>query len=49
MEETQSYNQATVWLRKAARQGHVQAQYNLGVAYVEGRGVEDEPPERELR
>ena len=29
------------WFRKAAEQGHVKAQYNLGTMYVEGHGVPD--------
>ncbi|MEY2820448.1 MAG: hypothetical protein RL105_20, partial [Verrucomicrobiota bacterium] len=31
--------EAVRWYRKAAEQGHAKAQYNLGVAYDEGRGV----------
>ena len=31
--------QAAKWFRKAAEQGQVQAQYNLGVCYHKGKGV----------
>jgi hypothetical protein len=31
-----------VWLRKAAEQGHARAQTSLGVAYLKGRGVEQD-------
>jgi TPR repeat protein len=31
--------QAVAWYRKAAAQGNVNAQYNLGVMYAQGRGV----------
>jgi TPR repeat protein len=27
------------WLRRAALQGHTEAEYQLGVMYLEGRGV----------
>jgi TPR repeat protein len=27
------------WYQKAAKQGHAEAQYRLGVAYVYGKGV----------
>ncbi len=30
---------AVEWYRKAADKGHVQAQYNLGIAYADGAGV----------
>jgi TPR repeat protein len=33
------------WLRFAARQGHVEANYALGLAYAEGRGVEQSASE----
>ena len=32
--------EAVVWYRKAAEQGLPEAQYNLGVMYRQGRGVE---------
>ena len=32
--------QATQWFEKAANQGHLNAQFNLGNAYMNGRGVE---------
>jgi hypothetical protein len=28
------------WFTKAAEQGHIQAQYNLGICYTYGHGVE---------
>ena len=31
--------EATKWFRKAAEQGHAQAQLKLGIAYMEGVGV----------
>jgi TPR repeat protein len=33
------YAQAVTWYRKAADQGHAEAQYNLGVMYAKGEGV----------
>jgi TPR repeat protein len=33
------YAQAALWLQKAAEQGDPEAQYNLGLAYIKGRGV----------
>jgi hypothetical protein len=35
----QSDEEAARWSRKAADQGHAQAQYNLGSMFYEGRGV----------
>ncbi|MDE7381637.1 MAG: sel1 repeat family protein, partial [Muribaculaceae bacterium] len=35
----QDYNQAVFWYRKAAEQGHVGAEYSLGVMYENGEGV----------
>ena len=35
----QDYVEAVQWYRKAAEQGHAQAQDNLGEAYEEGLGV----------
>ena len=35
----QSDKEAVTWYRKAADQGHVNAQFNLGVKYVNGQGV----------
>jgi TPR repeat protein len=35
----QDYAQARLWLRKAAEQGVVQAQLNLGLMYALGQGV----------
>jgi len=31
--------EAVMWYRKAAEQGHVKAQYNLGVALDDDKGV----------
>ena len=31
--------EAVKWFRKAAEQGHISAQYRLGLRYVRGRGV----------
>ena len=36
----QDYNQAVTWVRRAADQGHVRAQFNLGASYDTGAGVE---------
>jgi TPR repeat protein len=33
------YNQAKRWFQKAAEQGHADSQSNLGILYVNGRGV----------
>ncbi len=38
----QDYMEATKWYRKAAEQGHAQAQTNLGVVYANGEGVEQD-------
>jgi len=35
----QNYAEALKWYRKAAEQGHVQAQLNLGAMYINGTGV----------
>ena len=35
----QDYVQAVQWYRKAAEQGNVEAQHNLGAVYVNGQGV----------
>ena len=32
-------SEAAKWYRKAAEQGHVSAQFNLGVMYFQGEGV----------
>ncbi len=39
-EELLDYKKAIEWYTKAAEQGHRQAQYNLGLIYKEGKGVE---------
>ena len=36
---TQDYSAAMGWYRKAADQGHAEAQYNLGDMYYFGKGV----------
>ncbi|MHC4308020.1 MAG: AAA family ATPase [Planctomycetota bacterium] len=36
----EEYKEAAVWYRKAAEQGHAQAQSNLGIMYSQGQGVE---------
>ena len=36
---TQDYGEAVRWYRRAAEQGHVSGQYNLGFMYGNGRGV----------
>ena len=34
------YVEAVKWYRKAAEQNHAEAQYNLGICYAGGQGVE---------
>lgn len=36
---------AAQWYHKAAEQGHTEAQYNLGVRYKKGKGVQQNPRE----
>ena len=36
---SKNYHAAAVWYKKAADQGHKDAQYNLGVCYQNGQGV----------
>ena len=36
---SQNFNQAFEWFSKAANQGDVNAQHNLGVMYYQGLGV----------
>ncbi len=38
--EQGEHKEAAIWFRKAAEQGHAQAQSNLGVMYSEGQGVD---------
>lgn len=38
---TQDYEEAVKWYRKAAEQGHAYAQYSLGWCYEHGEGVEE--------
>eukprot|EP00013_Stygamoeba_regulata_P017405 CAMPEP_0177668222 /NCGR_PEP_ID=MMETSP0447-20121125/22628_1 /TAXON_ID=0 /ORGANISM="Stygamoeba regulata, Strain BSH-02190019" /LENGTH=75 /DNA_ID=CAMNT_0019174679 /DNA_START=300 /DNA_END=526 /DNA_ORIENTATION=- len=35
----QDFEEAADWFRKAAEQGHVGAQYNMGVMYLDGEGL----------
>jgi TPR repeat protein len=35
----QDYGEAARWFRRAAEQGHAEAQYNLGLLYGNGQGV----------
>ena len=37
--EQSNYTEAANWYRKAAEQGHANAQYKLGMCYENGRGV----------
>ena len=37
--EADDFKEAAKWYRKAAEQGHVSAQYNLGYMYHSGKGV----------
>ena len=37
---TKDYTQAVYWFRKAAEQGHAEAQFQLGLCYSDGNGVE---------
>ena len=41
----QDYREAVKWYTKAAQQGDVNAQYNLGVMYDKGEGVEKDDRE----
>ena len=36
------YHEAAYWYEKAANQGYAQAQYNLGLCYGNGQGVEED-------
>jgi len=38
----QDYSEAAKWYRKAAEQGHAEAQYNLGVSCAKGEGVKQD-------
>ena len=38
----QDYKGAARWIRKAADQGHSDAQFNLGIMYLEGEGVDQD-------
>ncbi|WP_164071294.1 tetratricopeptide repeat protein, partial [Aliarcobacter cryaerophilus] len=38
----QDYLKAREWFEKAANQGYVNAQYNLGMMYVNGYGVKQD-------
>jgi TPR repeat protein len=39
------YAEAVIWYRRAAEQGHAQAQYNLGFMYGSGLGVPQDDAE----
>ena len=41
----QDYSEAVRWYRKAAEQGIVEAQFNLGVMYYNGYGVKQDKSE----
>jgi len=41
----QDHAEAARWYRKAAEQGHADAQYNLGVMYENGQGVRQDHAE----
>ena len=45
----QDYSAAALWFRKAAEQGYVLAQTNLGVIYRDGRGATRDETEAEAR
>ena len=38
-------HEAVKWFRAAAEQGHAYAQYNLGLSYADGDGVEQDKAE----
>ena len=38
----QNYKEAVFWYKKAADQGYAQAQYNLGLLYEDGRGIDQD-------
>ena len=38
----QNYEQAVYWYAKSAAQGYSRAQYNLGICYEKGQGVEQD-------
>ena len=42
---THSYVEAAVWFYKAAEQGHATSQFNLGLMYLEGKGVQQDKAE----
>ncbi|MOA26485.1 Localization factor PodJL [compost metagenome] len=39
---TQDYKQAAAWYRRAAEQGHAEAQYYLGLIYAKGQGMQED-------
>ena len=41
--DAQGYREAFGWFQKAAERGHPPAEYNLGLMYEEGQGVEQNP------
>jgi len=46
--EGQDYEHAAQWYRKAAEQQHPLAQFNLGMMYVEGQGVDQDSEQAAL-
>ena len=38
----QSFSDAVVWYEKAAEQGHLKAQHNLGALYGNGQGIKQD-------
>lgn len=45
----QNYAEAFKWLRKAAEQGHAEAQASLGTCYGTGLGIPTDKPEKDYR
>ncbi len=39
-EENRDYSRAAEWFRRSARQGYRKAQYNIGLMYARGLGVQ---------
>jgi hypothetical protein len=45
MQVPQDYDEAIKWYRKAAEQGHCEAEYAMGMSYSYGIGVDANPAE----
>jgi TPR repeat protein len=45
--DADAYRLAAQWYHEAARQGHAQAQYSLGILFLTGSGVTQSPSEAE--